>query len=488
MQPFERAPVLVVLAGAVAAIFWQRHRVMDCLRRFFTAEAHPTNLAVFRVVFFGAVLLRVWEADPVGGARAVGELPPALMEPPQVMGWVIPRLPLGDAAITVAGLALIGGAIAGLLGVAARAGALACAVAMTYLMAAPNYFWKVNHDHQHLVWFALILAAAPAADALSIRRARQMAMARRRGGPAPPLAEGRRYALPLRMTWLVLGSIYLFAGIGKLQVGWDWFTAENLRHFLWLHWAGSDWVPGIRVDQWDGVLAAAAVATVVVELGFLPAMFLPRARLVFAVLGTGFHLVVRWLLRISHFWTLQVAYVTFVDWHGLARRTRPGAGAPAVAGRTGPDRLAVLAPATALVAVAVFLAGALGLERGWPVARYPTFGYLPGDTTSELVFDVAYGDGRTEELRAARLVRAIGAARYQLLTLRAMAQSEEAERTRRLRAIWAVAAPAEGFGEIREVDVYQVRRWSDPDRRAGPPRRVRIAVFRPGAGLEETGG
>ena len=488
MQPYQRAPVLVLLAIAVAAIVRRRRRVVACIRRYFAAETHPTNLAVFRIVVFGAVLLRVWDTDPIGRARAIDRLPNELMEAPQGLGWVVPRLPLSDVAITLAGIALIAGAIAALVGLAARLGALLCALGMTYLMAAPNYFWKVNHDHQHLVWFALILAAAPAADALSVRRARQLMAARRADRAAPALEPARRYALPLRMTWLVLGSVYLFAGIGKLQVGWEWFTAENMRNFLWLHWDLADWVPAVRVDRWSGVLGAAAVGTAVVELGFLPAMFLPRARLVFAGAGTLFHLAVRSLFRISHFWTLQVAYVTFVDWHRLAGRLRPTT-VPAPPGRGGPpERLGLVAPATALVVAAVFLAGALGLERGWPFARYPTFGYLPGEATSELVFDVAYEDGRTEELRATPLAAVIGSARYQLLALRAMAQVEEEERARRLRAIWESSAPAGSLEEVELVNVYRVGHSTDPDRRHEDARRERIAVFRPAAGLQQTGG
>ena len=486
MEPFQRAPVVVILSLVVAAIVWRRDQVLACLRRFFAAEAHPANLAVFRVVFFAAVLLRVWDNDPVGRARAVGRLPSELMEAPQVMGWVLPRLPLDDTAITLAGVALVGGALAALLGVAARLSSLLCALSMAYLMAAPNYFWKVSHDHQHLVWLALILAAAPAADALSFRRARQVVSARRRHTAPMGLAPDRRYALPLRMTWLVLGSIYLFAGIGKLQVGWDWFAAENVRNFLWLHWDIADWVPSVRVDRWNGAMAAAGVATVVVELGFLPAMFLRRARPVFAVLGTVFHLTVRWLLRIPHFWTLQVAYVTFVDWHGLAARLRSRPVRPGAGVREG-EPIGLVAGASAIVVAAVFLAGAFGLERGWPFARYPTFGYLPEPATSELVFEVRFSDGGVEELRATPLARTLGPARYQLLALRAMALADADERDRRLRAIWEVARTGRSLDEVDAVNVYRVGHSTNPDSRK-PPRRVRLATFRTETGLEQVDG
>ena len=485
MQPYERAPVLVLLAIAVGAIVGRRRQVTGCLQRFFGAETHPTNLAVFRIGFFSAVLLRVWQSDPVGRARAIDRLPGELMEAPQGLGWLLPRLPLGDMAITLAGVALVGGAVAALLGVAARLGALLCALSMTYVMAAPNYFWKVDHDHQHLVWFALILAAAPTADALSARRLGQRLSARRRRQPPPVLAPGRRYALPLRMVWLALGCIYLFAGIGKLQLGWDWVTAENMRNFLWLHWDVAGWVPAVRVDRWNGALVAAAVGTVLFELAFLPAMFLPRARILLAAVGIVFHLAVRWLFRISHFWTLQVAYVSFIDWHRLGQRL--GRSPVASGGVPPPSRpSAIAARAPAAIVVAVFLAGAMGLERGWPFARYPTFGYLPGPAVSELVFEATFDDGRVQMLGAAPVESAIGSASYRLLAVRAMTRVNVNERNRRLRALWSSAALTGGLEKVDVVNVYRVVHSTDPDRPA-ELRRERVAVFRPESGLETTG-
>lgn len=484
----DRLLLSAVLAVGISVVFLRRDRAVTRVREFFTAASHPANLAVFRIVLFAAVLLRVWESDPVGRARDVDAIPTALMYPPQVLGWFVPELPLTDTAITVAGWALVGGAVAALVGLFARSAALVCAVAMTYLMAAPNYFGKVDHDHHHLIWFALVLAAAPAADALSLGRLARVAAARRRGEHLPSPGPAVRYGLPLRLTWLTLGSLYLFTGLGKVAVGLDWVASDNLRNFLWLHWQQAGWVPSIRVDRWDVALTAAAATTVILETGFLFAMFLPRARRVFAVFGFGLHLAIRWLLRITHFWTLQVAYVTFVDWHELVGRRRRVAAtvepapAPSASGKAGKGTRLV-AVGGGLVVAAVFLVGAAGLEGGWPVSQYPPFGYLPAPENSQLSLEVQFSDGRTETLEPSATFAALGPARYRALALRSLSEHDTAGRERRLRALWSVTAATRTIEAVTEIRVYSLERTTDPDRRAEATVAQRlVAVFAPGIG------
>jgi hypothetical protein len=462
---------------SASPVFVWRDRAVAQLRSFFTATTHPVNLAVFRIVVFAVVLLRTWEADPVGVARALEPLPTELMYPPRFIGAVWPQLPLSDTSITVAGLALVGGAAAALVGVCARTSALVCAIAMTYLMAAPNYFGKVNHDHHHLIWFALLLAASPAADALSVRRIRQVVAARRSRQDPPPLVAAVRYALPLRLTWLTLGSLYLFAGLAKLGVGIDWVRADNLRHHLWLHWHTSDWLPPVRFDQWDPVLVAAAAATIIVETGFLFAMFLPRARAVLAVAGFAFHLAVRWLFRITHFWTLQAAYVTFIDWHSLANHLRPHR-APIAAANSSRRDARLLVGGTAVVA-AVFLAGAAQAEDGWPFAQYPSFGFVQEPTDSELYLEVVFTDGRRTALEPAPAFTAIGPARYRFLALRSLGEPDPVERDKRLRAMWSITASGRDLASVAEIRAYRLSRPIDPERWSELPTRDQVGSFRP---------
>lgn len=65
-------------------------------------------------------------------------------------------------------------ALAAMVGFRARTAAGIWAVLAVWTLGIPNLYGKVDHYH-HLVWFAVLLASSPCADALSLDRARRRA-------------------------------------------------------------------------------------------------------------------------------------------------------------------------------------------------------------------------------------------------------------------------------------------------------------------------
>jgi hypothetical protein len=145
-----------------------------------------------------------------------------------------------------------------------------------------------------------------------------------------------------------------------------------------------------------------AIATVVFELGFVFVILFPRARLVAAVVGFGFHESTALLMDIR-FPALQAAYVVFVPWsryrawlrrvsHPAVRTSASPAEGAAELGRAA-SPLALRITAAALLS-AVTLAGALHLVRTWPIACYPTFDIAAVPNVDDVVIvarDVASG-------------------------------------------------------------------------------------------------
>jgi hypothetical protein len=75
-------------------------------------------------------------------------------------------------------------------------------------------------------------------------------------------------------------------------------------------------MPRFRIDQYPLLYMPAAFMTLVWEIFFLPAMFFPRLRMTFAIVGACFHMSTRLILHIS-FWTLQSSYLSFFNWDSI---------------------------------------------------------------------------------------------------------------------------------------------------------------------------
>ena len=308
------------------------------------------DLAVFRIVIAGLLLVS-----------------PEVHRAP--MYAAVPLL--GQAAR----LGLCAGALMGLLGLRPRLGLGLAALCGTWLLGLPHGAGAGVHNH-HLVWFAALLAASPCGDALTA--------ARRRHPPRPAVA----YSQPLWAAWAILAAIYFWPGVWKLIVsGGDWLTGEVLlSHVYWKQAQSWTFGPLIALEQAPALLTAGAAATIALEVGAPLLILTGRGRWILLGGALAFHGLTAATLDIR-FGSLWPCLAVLVPWHRWVRASaRPeDSTAPA----RGPHRAAT-AGSVALVA-AVWIAGARGESRGWPLACYPTFATAARPTMPTLL---AVVDGR----------------------------------------------------------------------------------------------
>ena len=307
-RTLERLVLLYFAGLALAALALSRGR--QGMASFFRAKASPINLAVFRIVLFGQVL--------VFGPRLAIELshmPEAALVPPPGWGWFLELLP--PTPVLVEGLFRLFQlfCVASMLGLCTRAATVGATVLGLYVMGVPQFFGKIDHYHA-LWWFMLLLAASPSGHALSLDALRR-ARSPHEAGPAP----GREYALPLRFAWLLIGLIYFFPGFWKFVIsGPEWALSDNLKFKMYAKWFElGGWEPFFRLDRYPLLYKGGGLLTMVFEMGFVFALFHGPLRILFILGGVIFYLNNVLFLNI-HFTHLMFTYVTFFDWRRLFSR------------------------------------------------------------------------------------------------------------------------------------------------------------------------
>ncbi len=81
------------------------------------------------------------------------------------------------------------------------------------------------------------------------------------------------------------------------------------------------WEPFFRLDKFPLLYRSGGILTMVLEMGFIFAMFWRPTRIAYILGGLTFHLNNSLFLNI-HFTHLMVAYVVFIDWHSLLGRSK----------------------------------------------------------------------------------------------------------------------------------------------------------------------
>lgn len=311
---FSRMALVGIAVELAILVFLCRRRVAQALQEFFTATAHPLNLAIFRMAVFWAIFHEV-QLPEIG---SFSRMPTGLEFAPWGMGALLPHLPVHARLAAIAGELVLVFSAAGFVGIFSRTSALACALLGFYALGIPQFYGKVDHNH-HLLWFAMILAVSPCGDFFSLD-AVVAAWKRADRGITEPPPPSRVHALPLCFVMLLIGVIYFFPGFWKLwQGGFDWFLTDNLRQQLYLFWTWSFnglWVPAHRIDQHVLLCRIIAAAVPLFELSFIFLMFHRILRTAAALAGLVFHASTNFFMRIS-FLSLRVCYVAFFDWAGI---------------------------------------------------------------------------------------------------------------------------------------------------------------------------
>lgn len=350
----------------------------------------PINLAVFRIVIAGLVLL----SEEVRTNIAVQPVPPALFTPPEGLRLFAAVVPVTASLAKVARVFVVVSAASALVGFRSRTSFSVLTLSALYLFAIPQLAGSVRHD-MHLLWFCLLLAVSPCGARLSVDALRRAETA----DPHPLWTTA-----PIWIARALFACVYFFPGFWKLkESGLAWALSDNLRNQMYWKWYQNGWLPSFRIDQHPWLLHALALSVLSFELGFPLLMWSRRLRALAVIGGLGFHFGADAFMRLgfSSLWWCYVVLIDIravVDWLHDEPSASPRTSWPE-AWNTSPKNLVLLvALAGGLLVGGNVVQGFRGAMQSWPFSCYPTFQWRAATTMPDLLIAVVDADGRERAL------------------------------------------------------------------------------------------
>lgn len=285
---------------------------LRALDRFYYAPAPAERLALVRVLVGAFAVIYLLATAP--SFLRVGGFALRDFAPVGPLAWLSTPLPEGLWVGAFVATVLAG--VAFTLGAGYAVSGPLFALLLLFVTTYRSSWGMKFHTENLLTLHVLLLAVAPAADALSWR-SRETSAPRSAVGAEP---DGR-YGWVLRAMSVVTVITYVLAGVAKLRIGGlEWFSGESLRTQV-----AFDNVRKLELGSLHSPLGAAAVRvpwlfplfaglTLVVEL-LAPLALLgrPWAR-VWVILAWGFHWGVLALMAIAFPYPLGfVAYASFFE-------------------------------------------------------------------------------------------------------------------------------------------------------------------------------
>ncbi|HET9960358.1 MAG TPA: hypothetical protein VFQ61_37965 [Polyangiaceae bacterium] len=304
-----RLALLATFALGIALIMLRPEQAWQKAREFLLEPTHPANLGLLRAVVFGTVFYDACHSQ----AWWYATLPKEFVSPPRgwewLGAWFESWLPYVKPAQT---LLCVCAALAS-LGVLARVTTKLAAILAVLVLGVPAFFFKVSHGLHMPVLLALVLASSRAGDGLAI----DVWIRQYRGQPAP--SPGPAYTIPVRLCWLILGTMYLFPGVWKLwDTGDQWLNGTKLQVEMAKKWAQSpEFVPALRVDHSKWLLAIGGAFTLIFEIGFFFAILWRPTRLLGALAAALFHTGVG--LTMGIWFSVFFPLIVFIDFPAVLR-------------------------------------------------------------------------------------------------------------------------------------------------------------------------
>jgi hypothetical protein len=355
------------------------------LRELLAPVGPSLDLAALRIT----VALVLLSSGSIASAERWAALPEAARTAPYGVGWLLPYLVIDPATVHVVRLLFQLACLCGALGLFSRGSFIVVSITASYLLLIPQLGGAVFHDH-HLLWLAVIVAASPCGDALSL----DAWLARRSNRVLP--TEGRAHGAAVRAAWLVIGLVFLFPGIHKLrESGLEWALSDNLRNQMWWKWAQDPaLLPSLRIDRYPLLCRTLAAMTIVFELTFLPLVFHPRTRALAVFGALLFHAGSEVFMGIQ-FSVLWACYPMFIPWQALLLRMGMRSAPP----NAEPERsLRPLAWAGVPLLLGIVGFGLSGQMQAYPFACYPTFEWIAADDMPAMAIEVEDASGALRPL------------------------------------------------------------------------------------------
>lgn len=191
---------------------------------------------------------------------------------------------------------------------------------LLWVLSYSNSWGMILHTDNLLMMHVLVLAAAPAADAVSLDAAR--------GAEVP--GPGRRYGWPLKLMVAIAVGVYFLAGVAKLRnSGVAFFDGDTLRNYV--AWGnarkvalGSHHSPiGVWSLGLPGLFGLLSGGSLILELAAPVALFHRRLGILWAAMIWAFHLGVLALMAIAFVYPLTfIAFVPLLEAEKWLERPR----------------------------------------------------------------------------------------------------------------------------------------------------------------------
>ena len=251
------------------------------------APAPPERLAALRILIGGYalvyVLLRIPEFLGVARYGASNFHPIGIV---RVLDRPLP--PTVALVIAIATCVLLAAFVAG---IAYRVVAPLAALALLWTITYRNVWGQIFHTENLLVLHMIVLACAPAADAVAFGKRRTEAVA--------------GYGWPIKLLAVLTAATYVLAGIAKLRIaGFAWIDGELLRNQIAVDNLRKallgDFIAPLATLFLDHPrpLIVFSVMTLVIELGAPFALVHRKIAYLWAATAWGFHVGVILLMNI----------------------------------------------------------------------------------------------------------------------------------------------------------------------------------------------
>jgi hypothetical protein len=287
------------------------------LDRFWLPATPPERLAMLRVLVGGYAFVYLVVRTP--HLLSYSTIDPYWFQPVGVVS-VLPSPLIAPVASGLV-IACVLASAAFLAGYRYRVTAPIFAGLLFWVLSYSNSFGKILHTDNLLCLHVVVLALAPAADALSLD-------ARRRAGP-PPAPDGR-YGWAIQLMCAIAICIYLLAGIAKLEnSGAGFVETETLRNYVAFDNVrkielGSAYSPlGAALLPYPSLFAFLAWSSFALELGAPLALLHRRVGTVWVLLVWGFHWGVLALMAIG--FVYQLSGIAFAPFFRVERLLEIGA-------------------------------------------------------------------------------------------------------------------------------------------------------------------
>jgi hypothetical protein len=279
--------------------------------RLWFADGSALNLAAARVIVALHALWLLLSRDLAG----ISGLPPELWRAvPDSARWrylVWEGRPNSESALVgIAAAALVAAA----LGLWTRTSCLVAGLLLYHLAPLETLILTPSP------WLKGLTLSVPALVVLALSPCGQALRLGRRAAAEPDPAE---CAWPLRLIQLLIGLVYLWGGVAKLvHAGVGWASVENMR--AWLLLANLDeeqalWTaPGLWIADRLLLCGLMGIAALLLDFGFILAVFWRRARAWLVPAAALFHLAI--LVTLNYLFLNLPQLLLFVDWAGLRRR------------------------------------------------------------------------------------------------------------------------------------------------------------------------